>query len=152
MVNSIMKKFPEIPKEDIYQVFIFSRDEYEETISKVSNIPIEQKCAWWLRSVDGTKNYAAVHYVDQQGRVCSTGPDIHSFAIRPAFRCHNMCTYKPGDKVTLGTLICTVVDAVTVLCDDIMGHVHFGKSKNYWNSNIREIIEDPKLLTRIYCF
>lgn len=137
--------------QDIYEVFILSCDKYENAVSTVPNIPIEQNRSWWLCSAESTSP-PFMHYVNKTGDVYSCSPDCCWGAIRPVFRCHNMCKYKPGDKVTLGTLICTVVDADTVLCDDIMGHVHFGKSKNYWNSNIKEIIEDPKFLSRIYCF
>ena len=147
-----MKKFPEIPKKDVYQIFILSHDEYLEAVSSVPNIPIEQNCAWWLKSVDDTQTFSAVHFVNQQGEIGSSEPDGHPYAIRPAFRCHNMCTYKPGDKVAVGTLTCTVIDAVTILCDETFGHVYFGDSTNYEKSHLKDIIEDPKLLTRIYCF
>lgn len=141
-----------INKEDIYEVFIFSLDEYLAAVEKVPNIPIEQCCAWWLRSIDNSRKYDAVHFVNQQGEIKSSKPHSRSYAIRPAFHCHNLRAYKPGDKVAVGILTCTVIDATTVLCDGTIGGVYFGENTNYQESHLKETIEDPELLARIYYY
>lgn len=136
-----------INSQDIYEVFILSCDEYENAVSTVPNIPIEQNRSWWLRSAENTSP-PLIYCVHSTGEITTGKPPNYNGGIRPAFRCSKKLN--PGDKVKVGILPCTVIDVGTVLCDITLGNVRFGETCSYYDSNIREILENHEFKERCY--
>lgn len=132
----------------VSEVFLLSKEEWENAITFVPNIPVEQIVSWWLRSPGNNDRTAAF--------VWSDGGDVHcpgyfvdgEFGVRPAFRIPHLTSEYGvafGDKVVIGHTICTIIDVDVAFADNIVCIRKFDIKNNSWEtSDIKKFINSEE--------
>lgn len=134
-------------KQYIKEIVLLSKEEWEEIVATVPNIPIDNNEYWWLRSP--AKNYFDAMYVRMDGSVCDHGAPVnYSYAgVRPALRIPIPKGYKVGDKIKVGSTMCTMVAFDLLLVDQgICSHSFDTSNNNYDTSEIKEYINSEEFL------
>lgn len=132
---------------NIDDIFLLNSPQWLNAVSSVPNIPVETDNPWWL-SEKGPNDITALRvYTD--GTIDEIFGHIRTLSgIRPCFRLKiSNGTVVPGDKVTVGNLICTVIKRIVsdeIYCDALSDRVvtfrTFGMTNKYFESEIYKYI------------
>ena len=128
---------------DITDVTLLTKEQWEEVIATVPNIPIETNWWWWTSSPAVSDNDTSkVWCVGREGEMHRYSVSYGNCGIRPLITVFDL-EADPGEKVTI-SLSCTgtVVGKKTVLVDKIIAVRRFDEnSSSYNNSEIKSFIE-----------
>ena len=132
---------------DITDVTLLTKEQWEEVIATVPNIPIETNWWWWTSSPAVSDNGTPkVWCVGREGEMHRYNASYGNCGIRPLITVFDPGA-DPGEKVTIG-LNCTgtVVGKKTVLVDKIIAVRRFDEnSSSYGDSEIKTFVETEVL-------
>lgn len=106
MVNAIKKPL------DIWHFSdarLITVDEYNDIVGRVPNVPIEMPDKWWTSTAQENRTFCCV---SADGDIIKVGV-MSRCGIRPLYIIKGDYNLKPGDKVNVYCMPCTVTDVLT---------------------------------------
>lgn len=133
-------------------VRLLTEDEWIYIVATVPNIPIEMDDTWWLQR-DPSSTGSFLH-----GSACVRGNGAVGFSyslknllgVRPYFEITGYAG-TPGEKVSVGNLVCTVTDVETslnelsrthVLADDILSFMFYDDINNFFEGDLSKLLKE----------